>query len=145
MEGKRTSTEHPLSKKKPHKQDLRLFHCELSKVAWLPLILSTLRLQLNPSVTRAGASQNTGRPREGSNPGPAIRLPKTGRWTCPGNAGSYADSPASYATLATCTNTRHTRSSNGKSGYGRRRSTETTPKSSGIPIATTTVQQRRRR
>jgi len=32
-------------------QDLRLFHCELSKVAWLPLIQTPLWLWNNPSVT----------------------------------------------------------------------------------------------
>ena len=36
---------------KTHWKDLKLFHCELSKVAWLPLILPTLRLRYNPSVT----------------------------------------------------------------------------------------------
>ena len=36
-----------------HTQDLRLFRCELSKLACLPLILYTLRLRDNPSVTAA--------------------------------------------------------------------------------------------
>ena len=35
-----------------HTQDLRLFHGEISKVTWLPLILFALRLRYNPSVTQ---------------------------------------------------------------------------------------------
>jgi len=50
--GKEETALNTLSTKKPQTKDLRLFRCELSKVALLPLILSTLRLRYSPSVTK---------------------------------------------------------------------------------------------
>jgi len=66
---KRNQHEHPHQHyHRTHTQDLRLFRCELSKVTSLPLILSTLRLRYNPSVTRTNwpylpISASGGRPR----------------------------------------------------------------------------------